>query len=498
MIASQFELHANYLGFSISAIIVPKENSMRITINGTDYDMRFISSIGHIVIIDGKTGQVRFFQEKGYTVRKESLRQVLTGCHFMAKGTSGNELKVIGASIDDVFEYNELFKKIDEILAGKSDGICSTIYQLNKRPGLCSIYPVLDENEVDGVVLKIKDLSKMEELLQDRNDIIIKIEKESKDFNRLYMDIPPDAFENFVGNSAVIKEAKLFAYKASKAKFNVLITGESGTGKSQLAHEIHRLYNTNAAFIEVNCSAIAPNLIESELFGYVGGAFTGALPSGKTGYFEQANGGTIFLDEIGELPVEIQVKLLYVMQNKVIYRVGSTKPTNVDIRIITATNQNLQEAVASGTFRQDLYYRINVFPIYIPPLRERKSDLYPLINIILNKICNQYNLEPKLFSGQALDKIMHYNWLGNVRELENTIESAIILCDSNLIYPEHINIPENPPVVMNYKERLQQAEKELLQRTIKEYSGNKKKIIEELGISKSVFYDKLKRYNISK
>ncbi len=215
------------------------------------------------------------------------------------------------------------------------------------------------------------------------------------------------------------------------------------------------------------------------------------------GYFEQANGGTIFLDEIGELPMEMQVKLLYVLQNKVIYRVGATKPTHVDIRIITATNQNLQEAVANGTFRQDLYYRINVFPICIPPLRERKSDLYVLINKILNKICNNYSLEPKLFSGQALSKIMHYNWPGNVRELENVIERAITLCDSNLIYPEHINIVEaQPQMAMNFKERVQQAEKEILESALKEYSGDKQKIIEELGISKSVFYDKLKRYDI--
>lgn len=496
-ITSQFELSENYLGFSLSAIILAKEGLMRITVNNIDYDMNFLNSVGHLVIIDGKTGQVKFFQEKGYTVRKEALKAVLMGCPYLAKGTPGNELDVIGATVEDIFEYNDLFKKMDEILEGKSDGICSTVYELNKRPGLCSIYPVSDENGVEGVILKIRDLSRMEELLQDRNEIIIEMEKKSQDFNRLYMDIPADAFENFVGNSAIIKEVKFYAYKSSKTKFNVLITGESGTGKSQLAYEIHCMYNKNAPFVEVNCSAIAPNLIESELFGYVGGAFTGALSSGKIGYFEQANGGTIFLDEIGELPMEIQVKLLYVLQNKVIYRVGATKPTHVDIRIITATNQDLQEAVANGTFRQDLYYRINVFPIYIPPLRERKSDLYLLINKILNKICNRYGLEPKLFSGQALSKIMNYNWPGNVRELENVIERAITLCDSNLIYPEHINITEpKMQTSVNFRERVQQAEKEILQSALKDYTGDKQKIIEELGLSKSVFYDKLKRYGI--
>ncbi len=158
----------------------------------------------------------------------------------------------------------------------------------------------------------------------------------------------------------------------------------------------------------------------------------------------------------------------------------------------------MQEAVERGTFRQDLYYRINVFPIYIPPLRERKADLYLLINKILNKICNRYEMEPKLFSGQALSKIMHYNWPGNVRELENVIERAITLCDSNLIYPEHINIDQaQNQSILNFKERVQLAEKEILLNALKEYSGDRQRIIEELGISKSVFYDKLKRYNIT-
>ena len=497
-VISKFELNENYFGFSISAAIFLDENLMRISVNGVDYDMKFINSVGHIVIINGRTGQIKFFQEKGYTVRKESLREILTGGSYLAKGLMENEIDVVGSKIYDIFEYNDLFKKIEDILIGSSEGMCSTVYELNKRPGLCSIYPVKDGEVVDGVLLKIKDLSEMEELLKDRNELIVEIERKRHDFNKINMDMPSDIFKNFVGNAPSIKEVEFLAYKSSKAKFNVLITGESGTGKSQLAYEIHRIHNESEPFVEVNCSAIAPNLIESELFGYVGGAFTGALSSGKVGYFEQANGGTIFLDEIGELPMDMQVKLLSVIQNKVIYRVGATKPINVDIRIITATNQDLQQAVNNGTFRQDLYYRINVFPINIPPLRERKSDLYLLINLILNKICNRYNFEPKLFSGQALNKIIDYDWPGNVRELENVIERAITLCDSKLIYPEHINIVEKNRSYRSLalKERVQNAEKEILESTLKQHLGNKQKAIEELKVSKSVFYDKLKRYKI--
>ena len=496
-LTTDFKLSTKYLGFNITSEILIKDNLMRISVNGVSYDLSYVHSVGHMVVIDGETGQVKFFQEKGYTARKESIAELLHGEPFRAKGLAQDDIEVIGAEIEDIFEYNDLFKQIDEILQGNNQEESSTtIYELNKRPGLCSIFPMKYEGKLTGVMLKVKDLSKMEELLKDRNELIIEMEKQSKDFHKLYTDIPTESFNEYVGNSHIMKEVKFLAYKASKMKFNVLITGESGTGKSQLASEIHKLYKPEAPFVEVNCSAIAPNLIESELFGYVGGAFTGALSSGKMGYFEQANGGTIFLDEIGELPMEMQVKLLYVLQNKVIYRVGATKPTKVDIRIITATNQDLQEAVRNGTFRQDLYYRINVFPISIPPLRERKSDLYLLITKILNKICNKYGIEPKLFSGQALNKMMSYNWPGNVRELENIIERAITLCDTQMIYSEHINLEERKSD-MSFKEQVAEAEKEILQRALTENGNDKKAAMQSLQMSKSVFYEKLKKYEIA-
>lgn len=495
-LTNDFKLSVKYLGFNIASEILPKEKLMRISVNGVDYDLSYIYSVGHMVVIDGKTGQVKFFQEKGYTIRKESIAELLHGGSFLAKGNTPEGMEVIDFEIEDVFEYNDLFRKIDDILQGvNQEEISTTIYELNKRPGLCSIFPMKYDDELAGVMLKIRDLSSMEELLKDRNEIIVEMEKQSRDFHRLYTDIPAEAFNEYVGNSQIMKEVKFLAYKASKMKFNVLITGESGTGKSQLASEIHKLYKPEAPFVEVNCSAIAPNLIESELFGYVGGAFTGALASGKMGFFEQANGGTIFLDEIGELPMEMQVKLLYVLQNKVIYRVGATKPTKVDIRIITATNQDLQKAVQNGTFRQDLYYRINVFPISIPPLRERKSDLYLLITKILDKTCNKYGVEPKLFSGQALNKMMSYNWPGNVRELENIIERAITLCDTKMIYSEHINLEESKGE-MSFRDQVHEAEKEILQRALAENGNDKKAAMQSLDMSKSVFYDKLKKYGI--
>ena len=285
------------------------------------------------------------------------------------------------------------------------------------------------------------------------------------------------------------------AYKASKNKFNVIITGESGTGKSKIARAIHMAGNPTTPFVEVNCNAIAPSLFESELFGYVSGAFTGARSEGRKGFFEEANGGTIFLDEIGEIPLDIQVKLLQVLQNRMIYRVGSSKPIKIDIRVIAATNRNLEEEVKVGRFRQDLYYRINVFPINIPPLRERKQDIYPMIKTILAKTSRYYGTELKQFSGAALKKIIEYDWPGNVRELENSIERAVALCESTIIYEEYLNI-ESSDGPKTLKERLFKEEQKIIETCLTKHNGKKNEVMKELDLSKTSFYDKLRKHGI--
>ena len=302
--------------------------------------------------------------------------------------------------------------------------------------------------------------------------------------------------EDFIGEDPAMNEVKRLAYKASQTDFNVIITGESGTGKSRLAKEIHRMGKKDAPFVEVNCNAIAPSLFESELFGYAPGAFTGAAANGKAGFFEEANGGTIFLDEIGEIPLGIQVKLLQVLQNKRIYRVGSSKPIDVNVRVITATNRNLEEEVKKGNFRQDLYYRINVFPICIPPLRQRKGDLYILINSVLDELCSRYHMKHMLLSEEALQKMMHYSWPGNVRELENVMERAITVCDSPLIYSEHILIEEDVSRSTTLKEQLEREERRILAETLALNHYKRRETMEALGLSKSVFYEKLKKYQL--
>lgn len=491
------KMDINYLGFHIESAIDTETKETCITINGQPYRLPYYYDVGNMVIIDGTTGDIKFFQAKGYSVRNEDAGRLLRGGAFRKKTTEDMDVDVIGEKFLDLFDESVLAERLFSSLSGRSEGFRQHLYEINRRPFICSVVPWKhpESGRIEGAYLIIQDAADLEALLDDRNEIIRQIEAKGAEQKESVQDYPEEAFRGFVGKSGKAREVKYMAYKASKNRFNVIITGESGTGKSKLAREIHAIGNEKAPFVEVNCNAIAPTLFESELFGYVGGAFTGAKSEGKVGFFEAANGGTIFLDEIGEIPLEIQVKLLHVLQNKIIYRVGSSRPVKVDVRVIAATNKDLEEEVAQGRFRQDLFYRINVFPIDIPPIRERKADLYLLINQILKKICDDYGFEAKQFSGEALRKLTSYNWPGNVRELENAIERAVTLCDSNIIYSEYLKIGErNIPKTM--KEMLAKEEARILEMTMIKYNGDKQKTMEELDMSRSIFYDKLKRYKI--
>lgn len=490
-------LDVNYFGFHIVASIDTEKKETLIVINDIAYRLGYYSSVGNVVIIDGTTGDIKFFQAKGYSIRKEDAGNLLRGQGYYGKDPEDTDQDVTGRRFLDLFDQSALSERLFAVLAGQEEQISNHLYEINKRPFICNIVPwrKAERQNIEGAFLMIQDAEHLENLLDDRNEIIKQIEAKNEDATDRDLSYPKDAFEGFVGKSHKAREVKYMAYKASKNKFNVIITGESGTGKSKLAREIHMMGNPGAPFVEVNCNAIAPTLFESELFGYVGGAFTGAKSEGKVGLFESADRGTIFLDEIGEIPLEIQVKLLHVLQNKIIYRVGSSKPIKVDVRVIAATNKNLEEEVALGHFRQDLFYRVNVFPIDIPPIRERKADLYLLINQILKKACDTYDLEAKQFSGEALQKLISYNWPGNVRELENAIERAITLCESNIIYSEHLRIGKGSiPTTM--KEMLAKEEERILEMTMIKYNGDKQKAMDELDMSRTVFYDKLKKYNI--
>ncbi|MBQ1395787.1 MAG: sigma 54-interacting transcriptional regulator [Eubacterium sp.] len=494
-LSSSVALEATYFGFRIRSSINNETGEAVITVNGADYVMRYYHNCCNVVVLDGANGSIRFAQALGYTGRRESAGELLRGGHFRSKRKTPQHVNVAGRPLASVYNCPDMLRHIRSVLDGATQRINDRLYEVDQIPLIGQISPVRDdEGEITGALIDITNIEDTESSVEHGRTILQELE-DTRQRISYEADFPPGAFAGISGHSPQITEVKYLAYKASQNKFTVCITGESGTGKTILAREIHNLGNRNAPFIEVNINAISPTLIESELFGYVKGAFTGASKEGKTGFFEAANGGTIFLDEIGELSPEIQIKLLQVLQSKTIYRVGSATPIKVDVRMIVATNQDLKAAVKAETFRKDLYYRINVFPIEIPPLRERKGDLYLLVNSLLARICESYGLEPKQFSGEAIQALISYSWPGNIRELENVIERAVTLCDSNLIHPEHLRL-ETPSQPHAMKELLQQEEMRILEATLLKYNGDKNKAMEELEMSRADFYRKLSKYGI--
>lgn len=291
-----------------------------------------------------------------------------------------------------------------------------------------------------------------------------------------------------------------YAQKAAKSNATILITGETGTGKEEISKFVHENSpRVGKPFIQVNCGAIPESLIESELFGYVGGAFTGASPHGKAGLFEAADGGTIFLDEIGELPFHMQAKLLRVLQQNKLTRVGATKPITLDVRIISATNRNLFEMTQNKTFREDLYYRLNVVPIMLPPLRERRKDILPLSMRFLTNISHQYNAQ-FTFSPSAIAALDNYNWPGNIRELKNLIERAAILCEDHVITEDilfgtfsSVDTAQNSDWTMNLPNVLARMEYSYLEQYYQHY-GNIRDAAEALSMDRSTFARKRSAY----
>lgn len=317
-----------------------------------------------------------------------------------------------------------------------------------------------------------------------------------------------DPFKKAIGSEQIFIDALKKASAVSPTSATILLRGENGVGKEVFAEAIHLSSGrASGPFVKINCSAIPESLIESELFGYENGAFTGAKRTGNKGKFEQADGGTIFLDEIGDMPLHLQAKLLRVLQEREFERIGGNRTIKVDIRVIAATNQNLEELVENQLFREDLYYRLNVIQIQIPPLRERPNDIGLLSKFFILKYSEKYG-KRLMLSDEALQKLKQYHWPGNVRQLSNAIEHGVILCNGSIIRLEHLpnqiiqtgetNLKQPVTVTEDHDALLPEElnEKNKVLYALKQSNYNRTKAMEYLGISRRTFYKKIAKYNI--
>lgn len=373
-----------------------------------------------------------------------------------------------------------------------------------KKDVLVNVAPVIVDGQLKGSVGVIHDVTEFKKLAEE-------LEKAKRIIRTLEAKY---TFEDIIGLSDSMLLAVEQAQKAASTPATVLLRGESGTGKELFAHAIHNESNRKySQFIRVNCAAISDQLLESELFGYEEGAFTGAKKGGKRGLFEEASSGTIFLDEIGEMSLNTQAKLLRVLQEKEIIRVGGTKAIPVDVRIIGATHVNLEKAIQLGKFREDLYYRLNMMPIIIPPLRYRKEDILPLSLHLIRKFNQEYGRAVTGLHPFAIHKLQDYNWPGNVRELENVLGRSIINMRFNEVQIEADHLPElsvgrrpeessNPMTPIGYSgsqklsDILDAVERSVIQKTYEESGRNKTKTAKRLGLSIRSLYYKLEKYEL--
>jgi PAS domain S-box-containing protein len=406
----------------------------------------------------------------------------------------------IGKHISDVVDFRPVI--LDVLKTGK--GYIDKEFLITRRNGekihfIKTAVPIKDEQ---GNIVTVVDTFR-------------KIKRVNKMLNELSGAYANFCFEDIIGSSSAIKDCIRKAKIAAQSMSNVLITGESGTGKELIAQSIHSYSaRKNQPFVSINCGAIPRELLESELFGYEPGSFTGASTKGRMGKFELADGGTIFLDEIGEMPIDMQVKLLKVIQDRKLTRVGGNNVFDLDVRIIASTNRDLYDQCKKGRFREDLYFRINVLNICLPPLRERKEDIQLLVSHFINKLNTKLNKNITGISPSAMERIMEYDWPGNIRELENTIERAVNLCNGSTITEEDLltdNMQNELRAKLNREsteynnndivsetdiEPLEVIEKRAIERALNISGGNITETAALLKVTRNTIYNKIKKYNL--
>jgi len=410
---------------------------------------------------------------------KESFDLVLLDMNFKAGINTGNE---------GLFWLEEILKmdKTATVIMITAYGDIELAVKAIKKGATDFITKPWDAEKFKTTVLNAIKLSKSKR----KNEILeVRQEQLNKEINK--------PFENFIGSSEKMIGVFSLIKKVSKTDANILILGENGTGKELIAREIHRRSErNNEIFMTVDIASMSESIIESELFGYVKGAFTDAHED-RIGRLESANGGTLFLDEVGNLPLSVQTKLLTVLQNRKIFRVGGSKEIPIDIRLICATNSNIEKLIDQGLFREDLFYRINTIQIQSPPLRERGNDIIELALFYLNKFADKYNKGKLEISKDAQNELLNYQWKGNVRELMHTIEKAVILSENKELREEDLHLKSvfKADISRNSK-KLEDVEKRTIQEVLEKHKGNLTQVAKELDISRTTLYLKLKKYEI--
>jgi len=460
---------------------------------------------GTITLLEPQTETINVKAAHGLSEKSKKL-----GSYRVGEGItglvvqSGREIVVPDISKDPRFLHRTGSRKLT---VGKQIAFfCVPIKLEGKTIGALSVdRQSRAKDDFDANIRLLNVISTMVAQAVKLNKLVESDRKELRDENvRLRQELKARfSMHNMVGSSSAMREVYRLIEQVAGSNATVLIRGESGTGKDLVAHAIH--YNSprmNRPFVKVNCTAMPETLLESELFGHEKGAFTGAVER-KIGRFEKGHGGTIFLDEIGDFPLNLQVKVLRVIQFKEFERVGGLETIKTNVRIIVATHKNLEEQIKEELFREDLYYRINVFPIYLPPLREHKDDIMLLADYFLEKYAAENNKHITRISTPAIEMLTRYHWPGNVRELENCVERAVLLCDGDVIRSEHL-----PPSLQMIKktelvakpsleEIIENMEKELIVDALKKCGGQQRRTAKELGITERILGYKIKKYNIN-
>lgn len=438
-------------------------------------------------IIEALDDGIVVSDSNGYILRTNYAYQKMTGI---------TALEYVGKHVRELVKQGYIGRSVTEMVVERNSPV--TIVDIrNNRELLLSGNPVYnDHGKLVRVVTAVRDMTQLSALTEQLAETEEIKNRYRLELEHLRSQLP---FRKIITNNPDMRQKLDLAFHVAHVDSTVLILGESGVGKELFAQLIHRAsHRAKQPFIKINCGAIPATLLESELFGYERGAFTGALREGKRGLFELAQGGTLFLDEVGEIPLNLQVKLLRAIQDKEITRVGGNKTISLDVRIVAATNRDIKEMVQEKSFREDLYYRLNVVPILIPPLRNRKEDILPLTREFLCKFNRQYGYH-KWIHPEVMERLLNSDWPGNIRELENTIERLVVTSREDCILPDNlagisavISESDEQPV-LSLKKVLDNEEKRIIVDAYRKYKSTRKAAV-ALGISQSSFFKKMNKY----